>query len=370
MSLRLKKRTGSPYWWISGTVSGCNIRESTGTERRDLAEIKRAARENDIYRGQVHGPLAVRHTFAAVSLSYLEHGGPHSESTRARVGRLLEHIGASLAADDVDQARIDKACSAFLRPGSAPATRLREVISPARAILTHGSKRRLCMVPVFDAGKPSPSRTEWMTPTEVDAMIAAAIPHIKPLLAFMAATGARVSEALSLDWRDVNLGHRRAVLRDTKNGKDRQVDLCPRAVAALESIMGSKRRLKPAEPCSRVGHVFRTKVGEPYKVYDEALGEDSKAEAGGGQIKKAWASARKKAGLDWKPVTPHSLRHTWASWHYAMNRDLLLLRFEGDWSSVKLVERYAHLTPGSMAGEIRAWRDLHTFSTDDRFAAD
>jgi hypothetical protein len=37
-------------------------------------------------------------------------------------------------------------------------------------------------------------------------------------------------------------------------------------------------------------------------------------------------------------LTPHDLRHTWASWHYALNRDLLALKIEGGWSSVALVE--------------------------------
>ncbi len=56
-------------------------------------------------------------------------------------------------------------------------------------------------------------------------------------------------------------------------------------------------------------------------------------------------------------MTPHSLRHTWASWHYAEHRDMLRLRFDGGWSSVTLVERYAHLAPVTMAAEILAWRE-------------
>lgn len=342
MPLRLSKRAGSPFWWITGTIGGLRIRESAGTDRRELAEEKRATREAELYRGQLHGPAPVRHSFAAVALSYLEHGGPHTLPTQARVDRLLVHFGPAALANEVDQSRIDRACAALLRPGAKPATRLREVIAPVRAVLIHGSKRRMCDVPVFDVGKASPGRTEWLPPAEVDALISAAAPHVRPLLAFLTATGARLGEALALDWRDVDLPHRRAVLRETKNGRDRTLDLCPRAVVTLEGIAG------------RAGRVFRTRPGEAYKV-----GED-KAEQGGGQIKKAWATARTAAGLYWKAISPHSLRHTWASWHYAMHRDLLLLRFEGDWSSVKLVERYAHLAPATMADEMRAWRNPDT----------
>ena len=41
----------------------------------------------------------------------------------------------------------------------------------------------------------------------------------------------------------------------------------------------------------------------------------------GGQIKTAWKGAIRRSGLD-PELTPHDLRHTWASWHHAMNVNL------------------------------------------------
>ena len=72
----------------------------------------------------------------------------------------------------------------------------------------------------------------------------------------------------------------------------------------------------------------------------------------GGQIKTAWRGARNRAGIS-PEITPHDLRHTWASWHYAVHRDLLALKAEGGWSSVALVERYAHLLPAGQESAIR-----------------
>jgi integrase len=65
-------------------------------------------------------------------------------------------------------------------------------------------------------------------------------------------------------------------------------------------------------------------------------------------------SAIRRANLDPK-LTPHDLRHSWASWHYALHRDLLALKTEGGWSSVALVERYAHLL---LAGHQEAIRQF------------
>jgi integrase len=51
--------------------------------------------------------------------------------------------------------------------------------------------------------------------------------------------------------------------------------------------------------------------------------------------------AIRRAGLE-PELTPHNLRHTWASWHYALNRNLLALKIEGGWSPIALVKRYLH----------------------------
>ena len=64
----------------------------------------------------------------------------------------------------------------------------------------------------------------------------------------------------------------------------------------------------------------------------------------GGQIKRGWEVALRRAELD-PELTPHDLRHTWPSWHYALHKNLILLQQEGGWSSVTLVTRYAHLLP-------------------------
>jgi integrase len=190
----------------------------------------------------------------------------------------------------------------------------------------------------------------------------AAAPHLRPLLVFLMTAGARMSEALELDWRHVDLRGRRVVLIKTKTGQARHVDLAPRALAAL-------KRLE-----HRDGRVFRP----VYSVRDdgsrrrEGIGYHDNGRTGGGQIKTAWAAACRRAGLpgawvNWKDgkgatrrrwvpeLHPHDLRHTWATWHYAAYRDLLRLQAAGGWSGPGQVTRYAHLLPAAYAAEARAW---------------
>lgn len=95
--------------------------------------------------------------------------------------------------------------------------------------------------------------------------------------------------------------------------------------------------------------VFTTPAGEPY---------DTSRERGyGGQIKTAWRGAIRRAELDPK-LTPHDLRHYYATWHYALYKDVLRLKVDGGWSSVALVERYAHLMPQGHEEDIRTFLGL------------
>ena len=167
-------------------------------------------------------------------------------------------------------------------------------------------------------------------PAQAERLVAAASDRLKPLVIFLLGTGARAGEALALEWPDVDLVGRRAIFWQTKSGKRRNAELPSRVVAAL------------AELAHREGRVFRHRRGA-YAA--RPLGS-------GGQFKRAWAVAIQGAGLD--PIfTPHALRHTWATWHYALNKDLLALKAEGGCASVAMVERYAKLMPAGYEAEIR-----------------
>jgi len=161
--------------------------------------------------------------------------------------------------------------------------------------------------------------------------------HLKPLLLFLLGTGARLSEALELECSDVVLQDAYCHFWNTKNGTTRRALIPSSAVAGLANLG------------RRAGRVFLTPEGKPYAD----LNRES-----GGQIKTAFRGAVKRSGID--PVTPHGLRHTWASWFYASSKDALLLKSEGGWKSISQVERYAHLmTSRHLDGVYEFWRGDH-----------
>lgn len=331
MSLKVIRRKSTGSLTISGTVAGQRIQRRAQSDNQKLAEEEAAALEAELLRTEWHGARRGARSFREAIDSYLD-AAPRHENTKRRLRRILGALDGKTPLSAIDQDTITKVRAA-LYPHATAATVLREVITPIRAVIQHAHERGWCDALKFVTPKLTDGRTLYLTPDEAERLITAAAKHLKPLIVFLLGTGARLSEALYLDWRDVDLAGARAIFWGdrTKSGKRRVVLLPGSAVVSLTELP------------SREGNVFLTQAGQPYTDHGGEYG---------GQIKTAWQGAVRRAGLN-RAFTPHTCRHTWASWHYALHKDLLKLKVEGGWSSVALVERYAHLMPAGHEMEIR-----------------
>jgi len=135
------------------------------------------------------------------------------------------------------------------------------------------------------AGAQSKPRTTWLQPEEAFALLEAAKAidvRFGALLTFLLYCGPRLSEAIRLEWADVDFECSTALLRDTKNGEPLTVRMPAQVVAALANLPRGKR-------------VFATsKCGRIYTWF---------------------AEAEKAAGLALPRRTAfHVLRHTHATW--------------------------------------------------------
>ena len=178
--------------------------------------------------------------------------------------------------------------------------------------------------------KQTAGRIRWLQPDEAGRLIEASSDHLRPLMTFLFYTGARVSEAIYLSWANVDLGRTHVQFLDTKNGDPRGVPLHSRVVADLANLP------------HRDGAVFRRPDGQPFSAKDDS----------GGQIKTAFRGACRRAGIS--NFRPHDCRHTWATWHYRENRDLIQLMELGGWKSERMVLRYAHVNKSNLAASIEA----------------
>jgi integrase len=267
---------------------------------------------------------------------------------------LTRFKGTPLA--DIGQDAIDKA-ALELKPGRAPSTWNRQIYTPICAVLNHAAAKTPPWCPALKIKRPKAgeARVRWITFDEAERLIEAARPHLKPLVIFLLATGVRISEALYLDWKDVDLSRCHVTIYGepdeddakaigTKNGEARGIPLHPRAVAALANLRhrtGAVFRRPKKGPRAKDPSIEEHLVGKPYA---------SRGGRGGGQIKSTWKTLCKDAGIE--NFTPHDCRHTWATWHYMANKDLTKLMELGGWKSLDMVMRYTHVDKSNLKSSI------------------
>ncbi len=322
MSLKLVQRHGGKIWYLRGTVRGCAVDESTRVTDRKLAEEIRSRREWEIVESSIHGRKTTA-TFLEAAVGYLEAGGE-----RRFLKKVTEYFGDTPLAK-INQAAIDRAAK-VLYPNAKSSTVTRQLFTPTSAVLKHAATRGLCEFVKLERPPQPRGRTRWLEPQEVERLIAACSAHLKPFVIFLFATGARLSEALRLDWRNVDLVRGEVQFIATKNGHARGVPLHPRAIRALRALK------------ERSGAVFRRPDGKPYEPNPK----------GGVPIKTAFRGACRRAGIE--DFTVHGCRHTWATHHYKTNGDLVSLMQIGGWRTQSMVVRYLHTNARHLKHSIEA----------------
>lgn len=288
-------------WWVDGRLNGERVRESTRETERDDAEAYALRRETGARKEAEFGPEAVL-TFGSAAGFYLDAGKSDRYLTpifNKWEKRLVRDIKPGHVQDLARQ----------LYPNAGPATRNRQVIAPVQAVINHSAKRGLCApirIERFFVPKhqPAVATMDWL-----NRFMDAASPHLAALACFMAMTGARVSEAIRLDWEDVDLGARIALLRKTKNGDPRKTTL-PKALVARLAVLSERK-----------GLVFRYASRWSFQT--------------------PWENAEKRAGIP--HIKPHDAgRRLFATSMVQAGVDPVTVAKAGGWKSVRMVvEVYA-----------------------------
>lgn len=289
-------------WHYRGRVAGRRLRGSCQTEDKTTAERIANEKERRQWKGHLDGPASVL-TFAQAALLY------RSAEKSLRFLEPIENHWRETLVKDVTAGAIRQAALTLL-PRASGATRNRQVIVPTQAIINHAARLELCprisveRFPVIKREK-EPATWSW-----VMAFMAHANPHLGALCAFMFLTGARISEALSVRWEDVDLGRSRALIRQGKlGGEERWAHLPAELVVAIANI-------------ERKGEtVFR------YSSRDTAAPQ--------------WDKAIERAGI--KSLSFHACRHGFATGLLDRGVNPKTVANRGGWKSVQhVLETYAH----------------------------
>lgn len=327
--LKLYRRKGSPFWIARGTIAGRRIERSTKRSNKHDARALLPALIAEATIDQL-GPDGLR--FDQALAMYLD------AHPAARFVEQLAGYFQTMPVAEITLTEMRRAAN-LLYPDAAAATVQRQLYTPVKAILNFAADEELCAPPRFRALKGiSRKRTTFFLPAEAERMITALAAHrhrhFAVLATFLFGQGSRLGETLCLEWQDVSLGDRLAILRNTKSGQERRLHLVDRAIAALSTI----------RPADAAGRVFRRSDGGPFTT----------GTAAGGQIRSQWQAACTAAGIDAATHTPHVCRHSWATWFYAQTRDVLALKDAGGWASHEY-QRYTKLATEELGASARAF---------------
>lgn len=303
MPLKLKKR--GAIWHYSGTVAGRELRRSTGTTDKAIAQRIAAEAEAAEWKRHLDGPHA-HVTFSQAAIAYLEAEKP--ERFIAQVAAYWRDTPLrEITGEAIRQ-------SAFkLYPKCKGATRNRQVIVPTQAIINHAAGLNWCS-PVKVKRFPVEAKIKEIVDPEWAAAFAShASIHLGALCIFMLGTGARLGQAVALTWRHVDLSSREArVPLSAKNNEEHLVHLPPQVVVALANIPGNRN---PDEPV--FGYAGRDSVSQP------------------------WKNAVKRAGLPHR--SPHCCRHGFATLLLRAGVDVKTVAARGGWRDATVVlKTYAH----------------------------
>jgi integrase/recombinase XerD len=165
------------------------------------------------------------------------------------------------------------------------------------------------------------------------------------LLELLYATGLRVSELVGLPWPLVRQGERFLLVRG-KGNKERLVPLSAPANAALDAYIGIRPAFLGRRKASKwlfpshgeVGHLTRQRFGQVLK--DAAV----------------------QAGLDPGKVSPHVLRHAFASHLLAHGADLRTVQQLLGHADIATTQIYTHVLEERLAQLVR---DHHPLAKAD-----
>jgi integrase len=317
--------------------------------------------------GGVGSALTVRR-FAEKWLEEIKTSGLRRSTVNSYAGNLAHHILpilGDLPLADVTYSRVkdwlrDRAESTYRRAPEGLEHRyskdaIRIMAATLRALLEEAVREELIEEnPVHHAGRlysaakrlrddPDPFTLEELH--RIEGACLDRWPQWYGFLLFQARTGARVGEAIALQWRDIDLSRAQAQIRRTMpihrelgepktQASRRSVDLSPELVAALSRQEASQRAKS-----------FKAGKDMPSWVFASPEGNAPDYSA----FRRAFSRMQRRAGL--RERRPHDLRHSYASLSLAAGKPLTYVSAQlGHRSPQITLQIYARWVPGTDAG--------------------
>lgn len=318
-------------WWMSLTYQGGQIRRSTGTSDRRLAEAIVGKVRVQIVEGRFFETRQEKErTFAEMMERYLrEVSVRKAPESCLRDEQCADHLLPWFAEKLLCQVSSKLLAEYKVRrreEGAAPATINKELGMVRHAFnvavrewewCRESPMHRVAMEKVHNM------RDRWLTVEEEKKLLIAATQWLREIILFALHTGMRRGEILALQWQDVDLPRGVLVIMKSKNKERRTI---PLNVRVFELLMG--KQPKSIEPGALV---FTTSCG---------------TRMNGRNLMRAFYSALEDAKIE--NFTFHDLRHTFATRLVQEGVDLYKVQRLLGHKTPAMTQRYAHHCPESL----------------------
>ncbi|GAB6083820.1 site-specific integrase [Desulfuromonas carbonis] len=352
-------RRGKIWWLTYQGLDGKQHFESSGSALKGDAEYLLACRRKAIAEGTappVTGRRIANTTLAELADRYLEfvQGQKAAATKRGFIRELKAEFGGvklnslSLAVVEGWQARLLSEPRPPLkgeeepRPPFAVASVnrrlacLKHMLTKARDwdLIGKDTLDRLRRVKL---PKEENRRSRFLSIEECQRLVAAAEPHLRPVLLFALNTGCRKGEILGLTWDRVDLAHGFITLDKTKSGERREIPINAPLRACLKGLV--------------------RRVDTNLVFYNPATGSRWH------ELKRSFATACRKAKI--QDFRFHDLRHTFASHLVMAGVDLTTVSRLLGHASLTMTLRYSHLAPDHLKGAVDVLANLQTVGRAD-----
>ena len=326
----------SPFYKISITLNGKRVQRTTQATTLKDAKRLEAKWRNEIWNQRAFD-VEPEHTFMDLMLNYLKETASVKRSHATDVSRtriLDRYFGRDAVVNNLSKRHVSDYINCRRDDGVSNKTINRELSLFSTAI-KHAQENWDWKVSNPISGKrleelEGPYR--FLTEAEADTLIVAAEEgslsrygpkptYLKDFIVLALNTGCRSGELLGLEWDRVDFVNKQIRLEaeHTKTKTARSQPLNRNACAALLN-----RHQSQTEQLLETPFVF---------AHTNPQWRGKRI----GEIKNAFASACQRAGIE--RCTPHTLRHTCASWMVMAGRPLIEVRDFLGHSTVKMTER-------------------------------
>ncbi len=319
-------------WWIRFTFKGQQIRKSTETGDKKLAERIYHKILGDIAEGKWFERLpGEEKTFREMIEKYLKEHSARNKTPKSHdrdqelahhlIGSFGDSILTEISPKSIFQYKVMRRDE-----GASPRT-----INYELSLMSHAFNLAIKEwewlkdnpVSRVSREKVNNMRERWLTFEEEEKLLNASPKWLQELIIFSLETGLRQGETLNLQWPQVDLFRKTITILEQKN---KAKDVLPLNERALE-VLKARAKIRHLKS----NYVFYNTNGNRIKVSN---------------LQRAFYCAVKRSGIS--DLRWHDLRHTFATRLVQAGVDLYTVQKLGRWKETKMVQRYAHHYPESL----------------------